>query len=286
MTTRLNWEIESYSPFSGELVAWVKVPTLSHSANTVIYMGYGDLSNTSFEGGSLGSAWDSNYALVQHYNEVSSDLSLADSTANSTFFTNGGLSLTDGKIGKGYANDGTQYATFDYAPIFDLSSGDWTMSAWFNSTSFADYQAIFSKDTYGSNFDWAMLISDSGTISLWTAGTSQTHDFIVPTMSTNTWYYFTLTGTSDGTFTLYINGVNVGATASGAMTMSNWDTISGSIGALSYSHPNSFFNGSVDELRLSNGAARSSDWTLSEYNNQSNPGNVGSPGFYTVGDEQ
>jgi hypothetical protein len=41
-TTKLDHEIESYSSSTGELIAWVKIPTLSSSVNTDIYAYYGD----------------------------------------------------------------------------------------------------------------------------------------------------------------------------------------------------------------------------------------------------
>jgi hypothetical protein len=40
----------------------------------------------------------------------------------------------------------------------------------------------------------------------------------------------------------------------------------------------------LDEVRVSN-TVRSAGWILTEYRNQSNPGNLGVPGFYAVGAE-
>jgi hypothetical protein len=42
LTTKLKWQIEKYDNVAGTLVAWVKLPTLSSSTDTVFYMGYGD----------------------------------------------------------------------------------------------------------------------------------------------------------------------------------------------------------------------------------------------------
>jgi len=41
----------------------------------------------------------------------------------------------------------------------------------------------------------------------------------------------------------------------------------------------------IDEVRVSN-TARSYDWIRTSYNNQSNPGAIDFPGFYTVGAEE
>ena len=44
--TKLSHEREIYTTATGQLTAWVKVPALSSTANTVIYMYYGNASAT------------------------------------------------------------------------------------------------------------------------------------------------------------------------------------------------------------------------------------------------
>ena len=41
-TQKLNHEIESYNGTTGQFIAWVQVPTVSHTSNTVIYLFYGN----------------------------------------------------------------------------------------------------------------------------------------------------------------------------------------------------------------------------------------------------
>jgi len=38
LTTKLDWEVEKYVSTTGEIVAWVRIPTLSHTSDTVIYI--------------------------------------------------------------------------------------------------------------------------------------------------------------------------------------------------------------------------------------------------------
>ena len=45
-TTKLNHERESYTSGTGALIAWVQIPSLSASADTVLYMYYGNASAT------------------------------------------------------------------------------------------------------------------------------------------------------------------------------------------------------------------------------------------------
>jgi hypothetical protein len=63
-TTRLKREIEDYNSTTGTLIAWVKVPSLSSTVDTNIYMHFGntDENNTNDK-----DVWDSNYVLVHHF---------------------------------------------------------------------------------------------------------------------------------------------------------------------------------------------------------------------------
>jgi hypothetical protein len=38
--TQLDHELEQYNPATGQVVAWVRIPTLSHTADTVLYVFY------------------------------------------------------------------------------------------------------------------------------------------------------------------------------------------------------------------------------------------------------
>jgi len=58
-TTKLNHEIETFTSATGELVAWVKVPNLSSSADTVLYMYYGNAAAANQQTAS--GVWDINY---------------------------------------------------------------------------------------------------------------------------------------------------------------------------------------------------------------------------------
>jgi hypothetical protein len=64
-TTKIPYQRESYS--AGTLAAWVQVPTLSHTANTVIYMYYGNAGAADQQ--QAANVWDANYAGVYHLNE-------------------------------------------------------------------------------------------------------------------------------------------------------------------------------------------------------------------------
>ena len=45
-TTQLDHEIESYDPTTGTINVWVRIPTLSHTCDTIIYAAYGNAAIT------------------------------------------------------------------------------------------------------------------------------------------------------------------------------------------------------------------------------------------------
>jgi len=65
---KLNHEIEYYDNNTGRLVAWVKVPSLSSTSDTVLYMYYGNAAASSQQNATA--VWDSNYVMVQHLEET------------------------------------------------------------------------------------------------------------------------------------------------------------------------------------------------------------------------
>ena len=65
-TTELAYEIERFDQTTGEVIAWVKIPTVSASETTDIYIYYKGTASSSSS-----SVWDSNYKLVWHLNQSS-----------------------------------------------------------------------------------------------------------------------------------------------------------------------------------------------------------------------
>jgi hypothetical protein len=106
----LDHEIEKYVETSGELVAWVRIPSVntnSASSNTVIYIYYGNSDVPSSTQNANG-VWDTNYAGVWHLDETTGDH--ADSTSNNNTGTPYG----------GVNQNGT--GQMDGADVFDNSN--------------------------------------------------------------------------------------------------------------------------------------------------------------------
>lgn len=131
-TSILNYEIEQYNASTGELVAWVNIPSLPTATDTEFYVYYGNANATDQQ--SKSNVWDSNFKMVQHAKDSGQ---LADSTANGNDGTVAGNPLESYAITsvsphtgshQGVATDGSNYYTFDTDSITKYNS-NWTQQA-------------------------------------------------------------------------------------------------------------------------------------------------------------
>src|SRR5579859_1925205 len=82
-TVKVPWEVDYYDGANGVLLAWVKLPLVSHSADTLFYVFYDDATvNTQQNTGNYAvqNVWDSHYAGVWHL-PGSTSLLINDSTS-------------------------------------------------------------------------------------------------------------------------------------------------------------------------------------------------------------
>lgn len=263
LTSKLSWEVEKYDATTGEIRAWVKIPTISYTANTVFYIAYGDSSISTFQGGIKGSAWDSNFKIVYHCNETTGT-TIADSTNNA----NDGVksSSTTPASTTGYIGNGQAYASSGQINIgTPILLNDGTIQAWINSNSYAG--ALCAGANFGEGY-WGYNIASNGYYVNWGGFYV---GFNAPSLGI--WNLVTMTR-AGSTYYVYINGntpqVAVGYSGS-ALVRQFGNLYSG--GGFGY------LNASVDEIRISN-IARSASWIKTNYNNQSSPNT-----FYTVGAE-
>jgi hypothetical protein len=117
-TTKLDHEIEKYISATGELVAWVRIPSLSNSADTDIYMYYGYASATDQQNKT--GVWNdnggtaTNYKGVYHLKETSGT-TFADSASNANTGTASGFTagfltpayVQHNAVDRGSTNPGT-----------------------------------------------------------------------------------------------------------------------------------------------------------------------------------
>lgn len=271
LTSALFWEIERYISTTGELIAWVKAPTVSSSVDTVIYVGYGDSGISTFQSTAT-STWDTNYNGVWHFPDGTT-LGLLDSTSNAANGTNvNTATATTGKNGGGIATSGSKYANFGSAGNY--TTENFTLEMWLNTTDGNGVLVCKGVNAIGGYYMdlgggiLRTIINHSG---------STDPIFTYVTVTTNVWHHivFVRNGT-DGKF--YYDGAGL-TTYSPSITnpTSSADPL---VIAQYYSNiGNTPVTGSIDEFRISN-VARSADWILTNYNSQNSPST-----FFTLGSE-
>jgi hypothetical protein len=131
---KLDHQIEKYDRTTGELIAWVEVPSMYSEKDTPLYIYYGNATTTS-PNANVSGTWNSDYKAVWHFDETGASSTRYDSTANSN------NASTEGYDGDedGTSNiDGTDDfdGTNDHLSAVDSNSldvtGDLTLSGWFN----------------------------------------------------------------------------------------------------------------------------------------------------------
>jgi uncharacterized repeat protein (TIGR01451 family) len=275
-TQPLAYERESYSGSTGAMIDWVNVPTVSHSANTSIYLFYGNAAVSTDQSNPSGT-WDSSYVGVWHLPNGTT-LSANDSTSNANNGTINGATAASGEVdGAASFNGSSNYLDLGNANSLKLTTGNsLTLEAWIKPASEGTYQFAIDKSKGGTaGYTLAASYPGGGPYLAIDSGYITTNSAI----ATGVWNHLVGVATWNGSsysLAIYLNGVNQTNGISGGT-----DTLTdpGTDVALGRRNSDSstYLDGSLDEVRISK-TARSADWIATEYNNQSNPSN-----FYAVG---
>ncbi len=273
-TTLLTWEPETYNAVTGQIEYWVKIPSLSSSSDTLIYLYYGNASISTSQTTAT-STWDANYLGVWHLGDGIT-LSLADSTANGNTLTMGGsVSAMPGVMGGAAGFVGLPLNTNSLqasATGTNVSATPLSLEVWskFEGPYVNNYSnLIFKKSPTSSvGFELSIAPSSGGSAAantmFYTNGTfGATQDTITDPI--NAWTQYAVTYGLSGHSTwadLLRNGVLQGSSLVGAGFPTS------STGNVLYLGNN--WTGELDEVRLSN-TNRSQDWLTTTYNNQSKP---------------
>ncbi len=266
-TTQCYVEIERWDATNRRAWLWTKVPSVSSSQDTILYLYYdmnqadnvvhvGDTGSTA-----AANVWDDNFKLVLHLHEAGG-LHL-DSTSNSNFGSpQGGVTQNiEGKIDGADSFDGaTAKIQISDNPSLDFATSQLTMEAWANLNSLPTTETVIArKDNqfqigFINSHTIRNLVRTSNTDG-WTVANDQNYVF-----QTNTWYYWTFA--YDGSeITHFVNAQQAGST----------HTVTGNIVFnsaplyLAYCvYSGGYLNGIIDEVRISN-AARSNAWIKASY---------------------
>lgn len=282
LTTKLDWEVESYVSTTGQLIAWIRLPSITNAASNTFFMSYGSTAITTFQGSVTGS-WDSNYLAVYHAGTPTAT-GLQDSTSYAHPATGqGGLLAASGTIHGALDFGGTTLVDLGRPTALDNLHGSQSMSfeSWLEIDSFPDggggtaQHQLFARGWVGgTNESHIRLLDFFGEmqVNFRAVGAvgSTNCTWVVAGWATGTAHH--LAATFDGTNKrIYFDGV-LKATEAAATGFAFSPTARMSFGGVieggpSYTHR---INGRMDEVRISN-TARSSGYIATSYRNQSNP---------------
>jgi len=275
LTTPLSYELERYGPTTGEVVMNVKLPTVSHSVNTVFYLGFGD-STISTDGSSATNTFSNSFACVFHFKDGTT-LSILDAlnlvAISGSPLPTAGVGQIDG--GAAFASASSQYLeTTTTGP----GTAAFTLTGWAKATTFPnDYNPCLMNRGFSSNDYYGMFIrsADSKLYCVVQATAVVSYDGTgTKTVSTGAWTHLAMTYDSVNGLKSYVNGaLDTTVAANGG---ANTTLIAMGIGR-QRSTGTRYWNGILDEQRFAS-VARSADWILTEYNNQNSPST-----FYTLG---
>jgi len=251
-STVLDHQIEEYTGSNGEIIFWVKIPTLNATKSTLIHMYYGNSIINSDP--STDNVWDANFTGVYHLsnNDLTDAAGSNDCTNSST--SNRGNAKIDG--GRTYNNIN------DYieCPVTGMSMTTVTVTLWGRADAFPTGHQYFYGHT-ATNGSWASRIQlytneNTGLLDLG-LGDSHGRDNNFYNLNTGQYYFIALTW-DDGDYEVYINNnLETSGTYTGLTTLntSNEHDI-GNDGR--GSARNEGFDGRLDEYQFSN-VARSGD---------------------------
>jgi hypothetical protein len=266
----LSHEIEYYAPTTGQLIAWVKVPSINNG--TVIYMYYGNGCSVSTQ--SPSGVW-ADYSGVWHSRE--SGTPLTDSNGSNNLSTNS--TQTTGQIGNAQSYNGTSQLASKTAGVVNIpaNNANQTISVWFTIGAADNNVRSAVSFVNGTNSGVQFGQRDGGANGqvgfwqwggAWLGGTQAN-----PAVNTYHYMVYTFDGTRHRPY--YDGTVLATATTPAAQTGTP-----SRIYFSTYDGTNERWNGRIDEVRISN-IVRSAGWIATEYRNQNAPGT-----FYTIGAEQ
>jgi uncharacterized delta-60 repeat protein len=287
-TTKLSHEIEAFNGTNGALIAWVKVPNLSSTVDTELYMYYGYPAASNSE--NAADVW-AGYEGVWHLKEASgSGAYIKDSTANAhdgtvaqtSFYASG---VIDGS--RQFTETTGEYIRTNNGTVIFNGNTQFLFSFWIypDYATDADWQAssderVFYKVTsvgtarlYRNAGDPAGQGEFQADIRFVTAGIQ----YVYVTINRQQWSHIAYAYTnSDGRLRTYLNGQQVGV-----LNIGNDRLVSdSSTFALGDTAADWTFNGYLDEFHAMHGVTPGS-WIRTEYNNQSSPST-----FYGLGAEE
>ena len=294
-TTLLSYEIERFNSSTGEIIAWVNIPTLLAASTTDIYIYYNGPTQST-----PSNMWDNNYKLVYHLNQTSTGTLNVFVDASGTGYdgTGGGEGTktndsdriptrVEGKIGYGQSFDGPTQPGFKNDGSGDfiwtdnvnnwpgnnngITDNDTTVEFWAKVDDVAT-ETMEKMDFFGysvSANDNDLVLFKVNSLNPSARGNSFDSDV---NAATSDWTHLMIVYNPGGVFKIYQDGElaeEVSGTSGNRGPRANGNFALGA-DIDSSTKVNNELQGDLDEFRISYGI-RSADWAAASYATQNSP---------------
>jgi hypothetical protein len=254
-------------------LTWSSVPASASATGTAGQIAYDDASGFFYVATATNtwkraalSTWQppdphfANVSLLLHFTGSTGSTSIVDSSPNAFSVTRNGsaqISTTQSRFGGSslLLNGTSDSIVLPPSAAFNFGSGDFTIELWLRFASLSGGQRIAGGDLQsGGTFNWAIykaggssellfLVGDGG--SPWNMGSTTFGSVLA-----NQWYHVAIVR-SGNAFTGYLDGVAGGNFSSSGSVLTN-----NSNGAFFGFATGDYFNGHLDEIRITKGVAR------------------------------
>jgi hypothetical protein len=191
-------------------------------------------------------------SLLMHFNGTNGSTTMTDSSKNNLAVTatNGAaISTAQSKFGgSSVFFDGTNdFLSISNNAEFNFVTGTFTVELWAYFSSVSDQRPLVTNYQNSTN-GWAVQLYLGKIFASFSGDGIDIQG--TTTILTNTWHHIAVSGTP-GSYKLFLNGVQEGPTYTGGTTLTSTSALT--IGQIASS---AYFNGYIDELRITTGIAR------------------------------
>jgi hypothetical protein len=267
--TELPYERESFAVTTGEAtgIFWVKTSVVT--AGTHIWCYYGNAAAA--DGATPSAVWDTNFKAVYHMNDATTS-TILDSTANDN---DGAKEAANepiesaGKIGKGQTCDGGNDCIFTGVDPSTELGQEVTVDAWVYPHGQGNYDGVWgAHDLTGVKGLKLEYNVGAGGWQFGFADGSIMNNLLIGDLTLNDWTHVVAVFKGSSYIKAYVNSAETSTVVASNISHEAAFTI-----GRAYPDPSCYFDGIIDELRISS-IARSAEWIAYEYANM-NPADGG-----------
>ena len=286
-TTRLASEIEVFTPGTGQLVAWVKVPALSATTDTTLYVYYGHPNPPL---GTSETVWTADYLAAWHLHQdpgSGGTGEIRDATSgNHDGTADAQMAPTDSvssRIGLGLNFDGTNgflnFASMDFGNAF-------TISMWVEFNGGTSCKTLIANSDHGGDTNGFRFFINSANVSdrkiifetgTGTFGSARRAETASNAIATDTFTHVAaVVDRTASTALIFVNGMSVATDTSIGNTFQTSSDFEVARMENDFLH----LPGKLDEIQVAS-TLRSAEWLRTSFRNQAQP-----TSFHTLGPEQ